>query len=52
MRDYEVGDLVICDGDQDIYMFLGEGVWSGWGEFIRMHDGYTCQMAMIMCSRY
>jgi len=49
---YEVGDLVICDGDNEIYMFLGNGCWSGWGEFVRMTDGHTCQMAKITCSKW
>lgn len=49
---YNVGDLVICDGDNEIYMFLGEGSWSGWGDFVRMRDGHTCQMAKITCSKW
>ena len=49
---YNVGDLVICDGDSEIYLFIGEGGWSGWGEFVRMKDGYVCQMAKITCSKW
>jgi len=49
---YEVGDLVICDGDNEIYLFLGDGGWEGWGEFVRMKDGYTCQMVKITCSKW
>ena len=50
--EYKVGDLVICEGNQDIYMFLGVGGWPGWGEFVKMDDGSTCQMALIMCSKW
>ena len=52
MAEYEVGDLVICEGDKDIYMFLGLGSWHGWGRFVRMSDGFTTQMVMLSCSSY
>ncbi len=49
---YNVGDLVICEGDNEIYLFLGKGSWAGWGDFVRISDGYSCQMATMMCSKY
>ena len=49
---YGVGDLVICEGDNDIYMFLGVGSWAGWGRYVRMSDGHTAQMVIISCSNY
>lgn len=49
---FDIGDLVICEGDNDIYMFLGLGSWDGWGQFIRMSDGHQAQMAILSCSSY
>jgi len=49
---YSVGDLVICEGDGDVYMYYADGVWEGWGCFVKMLDGSTCQLAKIMCSKY
>ena len=49
---YSVGDLVICEGDNELYLYLGEGAWDGWGSFMRVNDGYVCQLASIMCSKH
>ena len=49
---FNMGDLVICEHDDDVYMFLGLGSWDGWGRFIRMSDGHQAQMVIISCSKY
>ena len=49
---YDIGDMVICEGDSELYLYLGLGAWQGWGHFLRLNDGHKCQMAMMMCSRW
>jgi len=52
MYEYKIGDLVVCEGDNDIYMYLGLGSWDGWGRFLRMSDGHKTQMVLLSCSSY
>lgn len=52
MPKYNVGDLVICDMDQDTYIYLGAGSWDGWGNFMKICDGSTNQMVLNMFSKY
>ena len=51
--EYKVGDLVTTDGfDGDLYMYLGRGVWDGWGWFLNMSGGNDCQMPYVTCKRW
>ena len=49
---FNIGDLVLCEGDNELYLYYGKGSWSGWGNFVRIADGYACQLAEVMCSKW
>ena len=52
VQEFKVGDLVICEADNEIYLYLGQAMWDGWGRFIRLCDSESCSMVEIMFSKY